>query len=145
VGAFWSDIEHHHPAAGTLHLPEEVAGARKRRLRDGFTKKGGARSHSDYVATLTCVRSFYRDLQEWAVQDPSWAHWSYPSPVRKSDTAGQARKVRQKAIADTHQRIRERMPHLPALVESQQDPASSQRRCPRAARAPRWRVQLTVG
>jgi site-specific recombinase XerD len=118
AGLFWSDIEHHHPEVHTLHLPDEVAGAWKHRLRNGFTKKGNARSHTDYVSTLMCVRSFYRDLQEWAMQDPSWAQWSYPSPVRRSDTAGQARKVRQKSIAVTHQRIRERMPHLPVLVDT---------------------------
>ncbi|MRH93050.1 tyrosine-type recombinase/integrase [Nocardia sp. SYP-A9097] len=117
AGLFWSDIEQHHPEVTTLHLPEEVATAWKQRLRT--VRSGtGERSDGDYIVTLMTVRAFYRDLQEWAMHDPSWARWSYPSPIRKSETAGQASKVKQRTVASTHQRIRERMPHLPALVDS---------------------------
>ena len=71
----------------------------------------------DYLAILICIRGFYRDIQEWAVQDPSWAQWSVPSPVRKSETIGHV-KARRKVTAEMHQRVRERLPHLPTLVES---------------------------
>lgn len=114
---FWADIEKHHPEIETLHLPDEVAAVWKQRLRT-CVQPGRRRSDIDYVGTLMTVRAFYRDLQEWAIQDPTWAQWSYPSPVSKSELAGQATKAQKNIIAATHQRIRERLPHLPVLVNS---------------------------
>jgi len=61
------------------------------------------------------VRALYLDIAEWALADPSWAPWAVPSPVSKNDTVGD-RKVRKKVTAEIHQRIRERLPHLPVLV-----------------------------
>jgi site-specific recombinase XerD len=63
------------------------------------------------------IRAFYRDIQEWAHEDPYWVEWSAPSPVRKRDTAG-ARKAQRKTTAAMHQRVRERLPHLPVLVDA---------------------------
>ena len=63
------------------------------------------------------VRGFYLDIQEWALEDASWAQWAAPSPVRPRDQAGQA-KVKRATTARIHQRIRERLPKLPALVET---------------------------
>src|SRR5262249_2737658 len=42
-----------------------------------------------------------------------------PSPVRKADTVGYE-KVRRKTVAAMHQRVRERLPHLPALADAAQ-------------------------
>lgn len=117
AGRFWSDIQHHHPDLNTLQLPEPVAEAWKQRLHVVSIQGGGTRPRRDVLAVMICVRAFYRDLQEWAMQDPSWARWSYPNPVRKRDTAGQ-RKAKQKTTAAMHQRIRERLPHLPLLIET---------------------------
>ena len=117
VGTFWADIERHHPGIDTLRLPQPVTEDWKRRLKTVTGRSGGTRPRKDYLAILICIRSFYRDIQEWAVQDPSWAEWSFPSPVSKADTAGH-RKARQKVTAEMHQRVRERLPHLPVLVDT---------------------------
>jgi site-specific recombinase XerD len=79
---------------------------------------GSRRPRKNHHNILNDVRGFYRDLQEWAAEDPSsWAQWSFPSPVRKADTVGQA-KAKKKTTAAMHQRVRERLPHLPALVDT---------------------------
>lgn len=117
IGMFWADIEHHHPGVDSLHLPDEVAEAWKQRLRTVTSKNGGSRPRKQYLDVLMRVRGFYLDLQEWAGQDPFWAQWSVPSPIRKGDTAGNA-KARRKTTAEMHQRVRERLPKLPVLVDT---------------------------
>lgn len=63
------------------------------------------------------VRSFYLDLEEWALEDPSGVPWAVPSPVRGGDTEGSL-KARKATTAEMHQRTRERLPHLPVLVHA---------------------------
>jgi hypothetical protein len=65
------------------------------------------------------VRAFYLDIQQWALEDPSWVPWAVPSPVRRGDTLGYE-KARRKTVAAMHQRVRERLPHLPALADAAQ-------------------------
>ncbi|MGH3754608.1 MAG: hypothetical protein ACRDRP_18300 [Pseudonocardiaceae bacterium] len=117
VGTFWADLERHHPGIDTLRLPEHVAEDWKHRLKTVTGRNGSNRPRKDYLAILICIRGFYRDIQEWAVQDPSWAEWSVPSPIRKSETIGHV-KARRKVTAEMHQRVRERLPHLPTLVDT---------------------------
>lgn len=117
AGKFWSDIEKHHPAIGSLHLPDDVALAWKERLRILTAADGTHRPRKNVHATLMRVRSFYLDVQQWALEDPSWVPWAVPSPVRKNDTLGYL-KARRKTVAAMHQRIRERLPHLPALADA---------------------------
>lgn len=117
AGTFWSDIERHHPEVDSLHLPDEVAEAWKQRLRVVRRKDGTTQPRQQYLHTLVRVRSFYLDLQEWALEDPTWAQWAVPSPVRRGDTAGQA-KAQKQTTARMHQRVRDRLPHLPTLVEA---------------------------
>ncbi|WP_172652650.1 tyrosine-type recombinase/integrase [Rhodococcus opacus] len=114
---FWCEIEQHHPGLDTLHLPEEIVAAWKERLLTTPTHLGAPRAEDFYFTVVGTVRAFYRDLQDWAQQDPAWAEWAYPNPIRKSDIAGWT-KARQTRNAATHQRIRERLPHLHTLVES---------------------------
>jgi integrase len=113
---FWADIEQHHPGIDTIDLPEDVFLAWKGRLRFVTRPDGTRRERKTYIDNLIRIRSFYLDVQEWALQDPSWAPWAVPCPIRKGDTVGLL-KARKKVIAEIHQRIRERLPHLPALVE----------------------------
>lgn len=116
VGAFWADIERHHPGIATLNLPREVTDAWKQRLR--FPQNGGSRTtRQRHIDTMITVRAFYLDIAEWALSDPSWAPWAFPSPVRKSDTAG-VTKQRRATTARMHQRTRERLPQLPRLVDT---------------------------
>lgn len=117
AGNFWGDIELHSPGTDTIDLPPEVADGWKRRLTVITDKNGATRPRAGRLAILMTVRGFYRDIAEWAAEDPSWVRWSVPNPVRKSDVEGYG-KQRTKTTAIIHQRIRERLPHLPALVEA---------------------------
>lgn len=118
VGRFWSDIERHHPGIDTLDLPQDVAEAWKQRIKTVVMPDGSTRPRRDHLQVLITIRSFYRDLQEWALQDPAtWARWAVRNPINKSDTAGQM-KAKKKTTAAMHQRTRERLPHLNVLVDT---------------------------
>lgn len=114
---FWADIERHHPGIDSIDLPDEVAEAWKSRI--AFTTRKGAENQprKGRLEILGRVRSFYLDLQEWAHEDPSWAQWAVRCPIRRSELEGVS-KLYQKRTAEMHQRIRERLPHLPTLVDA---------------------------
>jgi site-specific recombinase XerD len=117
-GAFWADIEAHHPHIAGLHLPDDVAAAWKQRLALVTPRGGGQpRPRRNYIDVLMQVRALYLDIQEWALQDPTWAEHAVPSPVRRGDTAGHA-KHKRRVTAAMHQRVRERLPALVALADS---------------------------
>jgi site-specific recombinase XerD len=116
VGAFWADIEQHHPGIDTLDLPPEVAEAWKQRMLT-VTRGGVTRPRRNRLSVFMKVRAFYLDTAEWALEDPSWAPWAVPSPIRRGETTGYG-KQRKKTTADMHQRVRERLPHLPTLVDA---------------------------
>lgn len=126
VRNFWVDIEHHHPGIDTLRLPDEVAEAWK--LRMAVVSKHGeaGRIRKNKLDVLMRVRAFYLDLAEWAVEDPAtWAPWAVPSPVRPADLAGMG-KQRHQTTAAMHQRVRERLPHLPVLADTAAQHAAGQ-------------------
>jgi integrase len=116
VGLFWADIEAHHPGIDSIDLPEDVTQAWKERLLVVRSKDGRTRPRTTRLETLTKVRAFYLDIQEWAHTDPSWVAWAVRSPVRRGDTDGII-KARRQATARMHQRVRERLPQLPVLVD----------------------------
>jgi hypothetical protein len=116
VGVFWADLERHHPGIDSLNLDEEVAAAWKRRLAT-LTTTGEQKARSNTRTILMRVRALYLDLQQWALDDPAWASTAFPSPVRKSDLQGSAKHERGVQAA-MHQRVRERLPHLPALADA---------------------------
>lgn len=132
AGTFWADIEQHHPGIDSLRLPEPVAQAWKERLHLVTTSNGSTRARRSRLDVLTVVRAFYLDIQEWAHTDPSWAVWAAPSPVRRGDTGGIV-KARQQVSAQMHQRIRERLPQLPVLVETAERHHTDQRALLQAA------------
>jgi site-specific recombinase XerD len=134
AGTFWADIEQHHPGIVCLDLPDEVAQAWKERLRVVRTKKGETRPRKSRLEVLTQVRAFYLDIQEWAHRDPSWVAWVAPSPVRRGDTDGIV-KARQQTTAEMHQRVRERLPQLPVLVDTAEQHHKRQRLLLEAATA----------
>jgi integrase len=134
VGAFWADIEKHHPGINTLDLPTEVAEAWKERIRF-ITREGkDPIPRQTRTAVLTGVRAFYLDIQQWALEEPSWAAWAVPSPVRKADTGGFT-KVKKKVRTRMHQRVRERLPRLPELVDTTEAHHSTQNKLLAAAQA----------
>ncbi|MEV0804705.1 site-specific integrase [Kribbella sp. NPDC050281] len=113
VGQFWKQIELIDPHQKDLRLrtgtyEQWAAGLRVR--ADGRVR---LRPES-IVAT---VRSFYLDLQSWAIEESGrWAQWAAPCPVPpgtgRSSRASQRRVTER--IAD---RIRQRQPWLPTIVE----------------------------
>ncbi|MEV6866674.1 site-specific integrase [Streptosporangium subroseum] len=115
AGLFWSDIERHHPEQKDLRLSKEDAQAWRERVRSRRDKPGELRR--DTWSILSAVRAFYLDIQEWAQEDPYWAAWAVPSPIKRSDTLGQV-KHRKLVMSEIHQRIRARLPHLPVLVNA---------------------------
>ncbi len=117
TGNFWALIEHQNPGIDTLHLPHEVAETWKHRLRLITDKDGSTRPRKDYFDLLLRVRSFYLDIREWALDDPSWVPWVVPCPVQRGEIVGMT-KVKKTTTAAMHQRIRERLPHLPVLVDT---------------------------
>jgi hypothetical protein len=117
VRVFWTDLELHHPGIDSLHLSAEVATAWKQRLKVVRLPDGSTRPRQRYFDVLTQVRAFYLDIAEWATEDASWAQWAVPSPVRRGETAGMV-KVRRETTARMHQRVRDRLPHLPLLVDT---------------------------
>lgn len=115
VGSFWADIERCEPGIDTLQLSDDLAQKWRERLRVVGNDRGDQRPRKSYYNVLRHVRAFYLDLQEWALDDPSWVTWAVPSPVRQRDLQGFA-KERKRTQATMHQRTRERLPHLPLLA-----------------------------
>ncbi|WP_240512554.1 tyrosine-type recombinase/integrase [Streptomyces griseoruber] len=134
ISSFWADIEAHHPEVDSLQLPEEVAAAWKERMKYVTKRRDKPRPRKSYLNLLVQVRSLYLDIQEWALEDPSWAPHAVPSPVRRGDTDGM-QKHRRRTRADMHQRVRERLPHLPVLVEAADRHRAAQETLLAAARA----------
>lgn len=134
VGAFWADIEKHHPGISSLHLAPEIAEAWKQRVKVINRPGKDPVPREAWASVLTTVRAFYLDIAEWALEDPSWAAWAVPSPVRRSDTGGFT-KVKKKARAKMHQRVRERLPRLPELVDTTEQHHAHQKRLLAAAEA----------
>jgi integrase len=117
AGVFWADIEAHHPGIDTLRLPEDVVDSWKQRLLTYVNKSGEVVERRSRYDVMMRIRGFYLDIQEWAHEDPFWAQWACPSPIRRGDGAGNHKAVAQ-TQARMHQRVRERLPHLRHLVEA---------------------------
>lgn len=117
AGTFWADIEHHHPGIDTIDLPPDVAAAWKERLAFTSGTRGPKRPRRGRLEILARVRTFYLDIQEWAHEDPDWVPWAVRCPIHRSELEGVAKRNRART-AEVHQRIRERLPHLPALVDA---------------------------
>ncbi len=129
AGLFWADLEAHHPGIDSLDLPPQIATEWKERLHHtGETAPGGPRPRRGRgrLNVLTRVRAFYLDLQQWALEDPSWTPWAVACPIRKSEVGGQSKIVRHTTAA-VHQRIRERLPHLQLLADTAADHYRQQR------------------
>jgi site-specific recombinase XerD len=117
AGLFWSDLERHHPGIDTLALSPEQAAAWRERVRVVVRADGTRRPRTEVLATFTRVRSFYLDIASWAAEDATWAEWAVASPVRRNDCRGFAKEQRA-TRSRMHQRIRERLPHLPLLADT---------------------------
>ncbi|QMU74326.1 site-specific integrase [Streptacidiphilus sp. P02-A3a] len=115
---FWADIEAHHPGIDTLRLPQDVIDGWKQRLTTYVdAKTGEVKERNDRIRVMMRIRGFYLDIQEWAHEDPFWVPWAVPSPINRGDGAGNM-KILAATQSRMHQRVRERLPHLPLLVET---------------------------
>ncbi len=114
---FWRDMELHNPGIDSLNLPVATARAWKERLqhiRYGKRRVGERRRDPNNI--LITVRSFYADLNQWALEDPArWGRWAAANPITARDLAGQHKQIKH-TQARMHQRTRELAPILPALV-----------------------------
>ena len=117
AGNFWQDIHEHHPEQTTFHIPSPTVEAWKERLKTVTNRQGEVRPRKNYLNLLATVRAFYLDIQEWELEDASWAEHAAPSPVRQHDLAGM-QKARKATVAQVHQRIRERLPRLSVVIDS---------------------------
>ncbi|HZD73076.1 MAG TPA: site-specific integrase, partial [Actinomycetota bacterium] len=120
VGAFWKDLETHHPGICSLDLAPEVAAAWKLRAARKRRPEVEGQARTDPYGVLFAVRAFYLDLAQWALEDPSWTPWAVPCPVRLDDVRG-SMKHKRRRTATMHQRTRTLAPLLPQLVASVED------------------------
>jgi site-specific recombinase XerD len=112
AGLFWSGIEKISPAQSGLRLSE----ATYQQWKASVAVLPSGRPRRDLDAVLMAVRSFYLDLQSWAVTEPErWARWAAPCPVRDADLRGH-RARRRRITERMADRTRERQPLLPALA-----------------------------
>lgn len=117
LSAFWADLEAHHPGIDSLHLSDDVAEAWRQRTRYVIERDGTVRERLSSLNIFVPVRAFYLDIAAWALEDPSWAPWAVPCPVRRADTEGYMKNKR-RVTARMHQRVRDRLPHLMRLVDT---------------------------
>jgi integrase len=111
---FWWTVLQVNPDQQDLRLAPETASGWRDRL--ALTRAGSARQ--DIHAALSTVRAFYRDLQQWALEDPvRWGVWVAPSPVRDGDLRAR-QKARRHATARMQQRTRVLTGQLPVLTTS---------------------------
>ena len=120
---FWRDLELHNPGISSLSLSPAVASAWKQRVLSKKTRAVGPDGEVlepkalrvSAVAHLAAVRSFYLDIAQWALEDPSrWAQWATVCPVRAGELDFKKQATRRKSRMD--QRTRELLPALPALI-----------------------------
>lgn len=116
---FWRDLELHEPGIDSLVLSDVQARRWKERLLriqyDPRHKRQGTRRQDPNTILIT-VRSFYADINQWALEDPGrWGRWAAPNPVTDRDLLGQ-NKIFGERRARMHQRTRDLAPVLPALV-----------------------------
>jgi hypothetical protein len=109
---FWRSVLDVEPAQDTLRLDRATITAWRERL----AVTAGGRPRTDVYSALFTVRGFYRDLQQWAAEDPvRWGIWAAPSPVRDSDLRPFS-KAQHQVRARMQQRTRVLTELLPAFT-----------------------------
>jgi integrase len=112
VRLFWWEILQINPAQADLRIDLHTATA----WRERFAVTTDGRARSEIHSTLFAIRGLYRDLAEWAHDDPiRWGIWVAPCPIPRAESRAAAKqKRRQKA----HMQARTRVltPLLPAFV-----------------------------
>ena len=110
---FWRTIENIDPDQRDLRLSETTY----HRWREAIRHLDDGRPRTNQDGVLTMVRAFYFDIQAWAAHEPErWGRWAAPCPIPNREIRAGAKRRRrtQELVAD---RIRQRQPLLPLLVE----------------------------
>lgn len=110
LGVFWKEILLRQPNTSDFRIPSDVIADWKLWLRATRKKRG------DYHGVLFCVRAFYLDIQQWAIEDPAeWSRWVATCPIRRAEVAGYGNS-RRRQVASLHQRTRELSNYVPQLI-----------------------------
>ncbi|WP_430789170.1 tyrosine-type recombinase/integrase [Actinoplanes sp. G11-F43] len=117
VSLFWKDLEEHHPGIDSLDLSPEVARGWIERAHVQQTGRGKGQKRQTVYSNFFLVRAFYHDIAQWALEEPYWARWAAPCPVRDEHVRG-ALKHQRSRRARMHQRTRTLAPLLPHLISS---------------------------
>ncbi|WP_197289116.1 site-specific integrase [Nocardia sp. NRRL S-836] len=132
AGEFWGKIEKLAPGQHDLDIPQEVYDQWREEVR---VRKDGKPRADGGTTILLSVRSFYMDLQSWALEEPErWARWAAPCPIPPADLRGFGKRRRRinERMAD---RVRVRQPLLPTLVAHVEERYSGLKELLEAARA----------
>ncbi|TXK12347.1 site-specific integrase [Microbacterium hatanonis] len=121
VQNFWVEIEMLSPGIDTMDLPADLVDRWRDRIKvvQYGTNKGKPRTD---VGSITLgVRRLYFDINDWAFSDPErYGDLAARNPIPAHDTKMRARMHRARR-ANSHQRTRERLPHLPTLMAHVED------------------------
>lgn len=113
AGLFWSTIEKINPVQRDLQLSQ----ATYEQWKEDISVLPDGRPRKNFGALQLAVRSFYLDLQSWAVTEPGrWSRWAVPCPIRDSEFRDHNNR-RRRVVERMADRTRERQPLLPVLAE----------------------------
>lgn len=115
---FWVEIEGLQPGIESLALTPELIERWKERIRIVRHGTNAGKTRVDHGGLLVAVRGFYFDVNDWAQADPErYASFAAPNPIGPGDTKSFSKeKSRQRAAS--HQRTRERQPHLETVMRA---------------------------
>ncbi|MCE3556304.1 site-specific integrase [Pseudonocardia sp. RS11V-5] len=112
VRLFWWEILQINPSQADLRIDPRTA----TEWRERFAVTTDGRARREIHSTLFAIRGLYRDLAEWAHDDPvRWGVWVAPCPVPRAESRAAARHTRQQK-ARMQARTRTLTPLLPAFV-----------------------------
>jgi integrase len=112
IRLFWWEILQINPAQADLRIDPHTATIWRERL--AITSDG--RSRREIHSTLFAIRGLYRDLAEWAHDDPArWGIWVAPCPVHRAQSRAAATDQRRQK-ARMQARTRTLTPLLPGFV-----------------------------
>jgi site-specific recombinase XerC len=117
AGNFWAAIEKINPDQQDLRLDDAVY----QQWKSAISVRPDGQPRLSLSKTLMAVRSFYLDLQSWAITEPErWAHWAAPCPIRAGEL-GRVSVEQRRAQERTAERTRVRQPLLPLLLDFVED------------------------
>jgi integrase len=137
---FWWEVLQINPGQADLRLSPQIAAAWRERV--AVTGRGLARE--DLHSLMFHVRAFYRDIQQWALEDPArWGRWAAPCPLRRTESRAVS-KAKHRVRARMQQRTRMLSPLLPKLLATAGARRAWSRRFLEAAAAVRHDEEFVV-